>query len=148
MVAGSIQIDFVSWQLSSGSHAKRRSVNPFGKLERENSFAGFWLLSYTNRKSPSQNKKCLLKEQDCARASRDTFRTNAQGACACHGSQPPELRSDSVFFSSRVSTQVSQSLKKYQNRDLTNYLELQAAPAPPLWLSSVGGSIRGAHNFL
>ena len=60
----------------------------------------------------------------------------------------PELRSDSVFFFSRVSTPVSHSLKKYQNRDLTNYLELQAASAPPLWLSSVGGSIRGAHNFL
>ena len=60
----------------------------------------------------------------------------------------PDLRSVSVFFFSRVSTQVSYSLKKYQNRDLTNYIELHAAPAPPLWLSSVGGSIRGAHNFL
>ena len=38
--------------------------------------------------------------------------------------------------------------KKYQNRDLTNYLGWQPALAPPLWLSSVGGTIRGAHNFL
>ena len=60
----------------------------------------------------------------------------------------PELRSDSVFFFlARINTGFALA-EKYQNRDLTNYLELQAAPAPPLWLSSVGGSIRGAHNFL